>query len=596
MTGMPNSRPSCSLHFPAGAALLVALAAVAAHLPGLLNGFTNWDDDHYLTLNTLVLQLTPAHVWQYFSSFQLGNYHPLTLLAHALWHHVFGLAPLPHHALNLALHAANAVLVLALFDALGMQRPGALIAALLFATNPLQVEVVAWTAQLKTLLATLFFLAALLAYLRRLDDPVPRFPASALALTACSLLAKPAAVLMPVILVLIDRVRGRATGRRVLWEKAPFALLALLSGGVTLFAQQGAFRPATMQPLAHGPFVASHGVLFLLAKAVAPVGLSALYPYPERASGGLPWTFLVAPAALAVLATVLWRLGARSRDVRYGTLFFLAMLAPTLQVIPVGFAHTADRYFYLPSIGLFFLVGRGIDRMATRESGGTVRRRAIAALLLLAVVVSGTLSWRRTSVWHDGVSLWSDVVAKRPSSYVGWGNLGQALATTGNLVLAESAFERALDLAGPRFHRAKILFDRGSARQEAGDQTSADADYSLGLEIDPDNTRVLVNRGNARDALGRPREALEDYARAIALDPGNSLAWYNRGVTLAGLGEHAIAVESFDRALNIDPGYAPGFGHRAKSLAAIGRLQEAAEDLRRAARLESPSPHDRQSK
>jgi tetratricopeptide (TPR) repeat protein len=193
----------------------------------------------------------------------------------------------------------------------------------------------------------------------------------------------------------------------------------------------------------------------------------------------------------------------------------------------------------------------------------------------------------RAAVWESSATLWTDVVVKHPTSYLAWGNLGQALAARGDFASALPCFSRALDLAGGRPHRAKILFDRAAALQEAGDQERADADYTLGLSTDPDNAKVLVNRGNARDALGRPREALADYGRAIELDPENSLAWYNKGVTLAGLGEHAAAVESFDTALRLEPGYAPGFRQRARSLEAIGRRAEAAEDRRRAARLEA---------
>jgi len=584
MTPSPRQDAIRPPPLPAGALVAVALTAVAAHLPALFNGFTNWDDDYYLTLNPLVLQLTPDHVWRYFTSFQLDNYHPLTLLAHALWHNFFGLSPLPHHALNIALHAANAVLVLLLAGALGAGRPGALGAALLFATHPLHVEVVAWTAQLKTLLSTLFFLAALLAYVRRLEGPARGFPTAALVLASCSLLAKPAAVPIPIVLLLIDHHRGRPIDRRALWEKAPFALLALASGALTLLAQEDAMRPTSAQPLSHAPFVAAHGILFLLAKAVAPFGLSALYPYPEAARGGLPWTFVAAPAALALLVAALWRTAARSRDALFGTLFFLTMLAPTLQVIPVGIATTADRYFYLPSIGLCFLAGRSIDRLFIDERSGHLRRAAGLALLM-ATLALGAICCRRALVWEGSVTLWKDVVDKYPDSMMAWGNLGQGLAAQGRLDQAEPAFARALTLAGNRLYRATILFNRAYAFQEAGDLGRALDDYTLGLEIKPFSAPVLVNRGNALDALGRPWDALNDYSLAISLDTENTLAWYNRGVTLAGLGDHVAAVESFDRALRLEPGYAPGYHYRAGSLEALGRLAEAAEDRRRAAQL-----------
>lgn len=588
-TGAARPAEGRFLRSVAGAAALVAAVAVIAHLPGLFNGFTNWDDDHYLTINPLVLHLTPRHLWQYFSSFQLSNYHPLTLLAHGAWHGLFGLAPLPHHALSIALHAANAVLVLALARALGVRGAGQIAAGLLFATHPLQVEVVAWAAQLKTLLATFFFLAALLAYVRGSSGPRPRFPAAALVLTACSLLAKPAAIAAPLILLLADRLLGRRPERRSLWGKAPFALLALLFAVLTLAAQHEAMRSGPEQPFWHGPFVAAHGLLFLSLKALAPFGLSALYPFPEQEGGGLPLPFLLAPLALGLLAAALWRPIHRSPFASFGLFWFLLTIAPTLQLFPVGFAHTADRYFYLPSVGLFLAVGHGIERSLAAAPGGARRRRALGAALAALVLLLTSLSWRRTAVWEDGATLWADVLRSHPSSHIAWGNLGQALAARGELARALPVFERALALAGARRFRAKVLFDRALALQEAGDPERALADYTLSLTVDPGNAEALINRGNALDALGRPGDALADYSRAAAINPGKPLVWHNRGVALAGIGDHHAAVEAFDRALRLDPLFALGYLQRARSLQAVGRSLEAEADLRRARDLEPAS-------
>ena len=550
-------------------AALAALAALAAHVPVLFNGFTNWDDDHYLTLNRLVLRLAPEDLWRLFSSFQLDNYHPLTLLAHAAWHRLFGLAPEAHHALSLALHCANAALVVRLAAALGARRPGALAAGLLFAAHPLHVEVVAWAAQLKTLLATLFFLAALLAYLRRRAAPAPGFPAASLALTVCSLLAKPAAVAAPLLLLLVDRLQGRRLDRERLREKLPFALVALAAGVLTLLAQREALRPAELQPAAHGPLVAAHGVLFLLLKALAPCCLSPFYPYPEPANGGLPAAFLAAPAVLALLTVALWRPLRARPAAAFCACFFLLTLAPALQLVPVGLAHTADRYFYLPSVGLFLLAGFALEEAAAARAGAGARR-ALAVLLCAIVLCWGALSWRRAGVWRDGASLWADVVARHPSSYLGWGNLAQALAARGDLEEALPAFTRALELAGARRYRAKVHFDRALALQEAGDPAAALSDYEAGLAIDARNARVFINRGNALDALGRPLEALADYERSLALDPGDPLAWHNRGVTHAGLGRHAAAVADFERALALDPDAELARLWRERSVRALG--------------------------
>ncbi|HEY5997995.1 MAG TPA: tetratricopeptide repeat protein [bacterium] len=574
---------------PWGAVLALA-ATLLVYLPGLGNGFTNWDDDHYVTANRFVQRLSGANLLHHATSFTAGNYHPLTLAVLSLIHRAFGPDPRAFHAASLLLHCANVALVLRLALRLGAGASAAGIAALLFGVHPLHVESVAWVAEFKDVLSAAFFFAAILAYLQYRDGTRRRlWYGLALASFLLSLLAKPMAVTLPVVLLLCDRLQGRRRDRAALIEKAPFFLLALLFGGVALVSQQSALRSGIFA-LGENLRIAAHGLLFYLAKAIVPTGLSALYQIPRTADGGLPPAFTWAPLVILPLVALAAWWGRRSRTAAFSALFFLVTLLPVLQIVPVGPAAAADRYFYIPSFGLFFAAGQAYAWLGERAARGSRWAGVLLPAGAAAVVLLfGGLARERVGVWKDSLTLWTDAIAKDPASDMAYGYRGMARAAAGDDTAAMADFDRALELGARRRFSAEVYYNRGALHQARGRMAQALADYDRALEIDPRAVRALVNRGNVLDTLGRTAEAVQDYERAMSLAPDDPLPRYNRGLVRQMAGAEEQAVRDYDDALRLDPGFTLALVNRGIAQGRLGRLSAAIDDFTRAAAIEPRS-------
>jgi len=574
---------------PARIAFAAALATLLTYLPMFANGFTNWDDDLYVTANRFVQRLTAENVAHHFTSFTSGNYHPLTLIAHSLICHFFGADPRAFHGVSLLLHLLNVLLVYHLCARLGASALGAGFAALLFGVHPLHVESVAWVSELKDVQSAFFFLAAVAAYLEYSREP-RRSAWYALSLGLCllSLLSKSMGVTLPLVLLLVDFLRGRRVDATALRDKAPFFLLALLFGTLALLSQNSAVRSGDGFGLGENLLVAAHGVLFYLGKAIAPVDLSALYLIPVGVNGRLPPAFTFAPLPLLVLAAAIAALGRRSKTLVFSSLFFLVTLLPVLQIVPVGIAAAADRYFYLPSFGLCFGAGMALQLLAGAQPALSAWRPRLALLgAAVLLLIFAAAAHERIRVWKDSVSLWDDVLAKAPDSYIALGYRGMAHAAAGAVEPALADFQRALDVGGDRLFSAEVYYNRGALLQRRQQYREALADYDRALALDPRAVKALVNRGNVRDTLGRPEEALSDYGAAIAVDPGNPLPYFNRGLVHHRLGDAPQAVFDYGQALERDPWFAPAYEHRSRAYADLGDRRRADADRERARAVSS---------
>ena len=529
---------------------LILAVTFAAYLPSLQNGFTNWDDPYYVTGNPAIRSLSWPAFKLIFSSSVLGQYHPLSVLSFAGDYRFFGLDPRGYHTVNLALHLANTLLVFGVVRLLCGSLTAALAGSLLFGVHPLHVESVAWVAERKDLLCALFFFGALGAYLRHTRAARSgAWYVLALLLLAASLLAKPMGVTFPLVLYLCDYLLERPWGWRTHLEKLPFIALALLFVALTL-SPPGLPRPEQL-PLrftVDNLFVAAYGLIFYLGKAIFPVRLSALYPYPETTAAPLPWRFLLAPVPAVLLGLAVLRSARVARIVPFGALFFTCTLLPVLAV-RIGPHFAADRYFYLPSFGLCYLVGIGFSRLFDGAGHSTRVRAAALAALAFATIAFSLLTWRQTRVWRDTLILWDDVIATYPEPSVAY-------------------------------------LSRGLERFERGDAEGSVGDLTVYLRISPFEASAYKARGTALLKAGRGLEALGDFDRAVSLRPDYAEALNNRGALLAGRGELARAIDDFTRALNANPRYRMALVNRAKARETLGDSAGAAADLEKAGALE----------
>ncbi len=442
----------------AAAVFLVLAVTSAAFRPSLKNGFVNWDDPQYVVENPGIRSLSAAAVGKIFSSFSVANYQPLTLLSYALDYRLSGDDPNGYHATNLGLHLFNGLLVFWLVLLIGGRVWVACLTALLFGVHPLHVESVAWVSARKDVLYGFFFLAALVSYVHYLRRPqARRYYYGSLVLFLFSLLSKATAVTLPLVLLLLDRYPGRTDRKLALADKIPFFVLALVFGGLGFFAQHaaGAVRRPELFNLVDKLLIVPFALAFYLFKTVWPVGLSCLYPYFAFPGNPIFFASLIA-LFVAGLGGAVFAWGRSSRVVAFSSLFFLLTLLPVLQIVPLGRIIVADRYAYLPLLGLFYGFSEGMAWLYARDlrQGGRVVRVFLIVLAAGCVVGLGAMTARRCTVWRDSGTLWRDALLRHPASSIACNNLGVFYAHSGRQEEAARMFRRALAIdpayAGPR--------------------------------------------------------------------------------------------------------------------------------------------------
>ena len=477
---------------------------------------------------------------------------------------------------------SNCLLVFWFIFMLRANVTAAFITALLFGIHPLHVESVAWVSERKDVLCTLFFLAALISYQyyhRKATSPA--LYSLSLLFFLCALLSKAMAITLPCVLLLCDYFNQRAWNRKLLWEKVPFFLLAAIFAAVALYAQHslGGVRNQPSVSLLETMAIAGYGLVFYLAKILVPLNLSCLYPYPNMAQG-LPVSFYAAAMlALVLLAAVAYAVR-YARTISFGALFFLITIAPVLQLVPIGQAMAADRYTYIPAIGLLYLVAEGFARLW--GSGGEAaqkRNRLLLAAAIFTCAMLCVLTWQRCLVWKDGVTLWNDVIRNYPLDPVAYHNRALAFKDAGNYERAIADFTTALSI-NPQFIDA--YNNRGLAYKNKKEFKKALADFDTALSLSPRYAKAWCNRGLTCTVIGEYQRAIADLNQALALDPQFAIACYNRGNAYAAIAENDRAIADYTQALSIDPCYAEAYNNRANLLLKKNAYDQAIADYSQA--------------
>jgi tetratricopeptide (TPR) repeat protein len=533
-----------------------------AFRPALANDFTGYDDPEYVTQNAHVnTGLSAANIEWAFGSAHSNNWHPLTWISHALDCTLFGLRPAGHHAMSLALHIANTLLLfLWLAGLTGAPWRSAVVAGL-FGVHPLHVESAAWVAERKDVLSTFFFLLALLAYSAYSKHPgIARYCLVA-ALFACGLMAKPMLVTFPLVLLLIDRwPLARKDGRRMLLEKLPLLALTGASCAVTLWAQRRGGAVAALDRLPLDLRIANAAVSYVryLAKAAWPVRLAAIYPFPL---GGIPgWKVGASAAAIAAITAACLLLRKRHPWLATGWCWYLVTLIPVIGVVQVGMQAMADRYMYIPMIGLL---------IAVVWEGARLPRPAATCAAVAMLAACSLLMWRQTHVWHDGATLFAHAVTVTEDNFIAHDNLGVEFDRQGRSEEALEQYREAVRIRpGDRIgekNYALAIFSKAQRLFQAGKLDDALPLFREGLRHQPGNSMAHTYAGLivAQDT-SRMAEARLEFEEAVRGDALNVDAHYYLGVIHAAQGDLRGAAREWDTALRINPGFAPARAARAQ--------------------------------
>jgi protein O-mannosyl-transferase len=489
--------------------------------------FINYDDNVYITKNNLIQNgLTIEGLRWAFTTTHAANWHPLSWISHMLDIQLFGLNPRGHHLTNLLFHIANTLLLFLILNRMTKALWQSAFVAALFALHPLHVESVAWVAERKDVLSTLFWMLTMGAYVYYAERPgIPRYFA-VLVLFALGLMAKPMLVTLPFILLLLDfwplrRVSIgpevlQPTGPKYYWvlirplllEKIPLFVLTILSCIVTYVAQEGAVASIEAFPLTIRVSNAFVSYLFYIDKMLWPTDLALLYPHPRE------WPFwLFVGAALPIIAAtyLAFKKAKQFPYLAVGWLWYLGTLVPVIGLVQVGSQTRADRYTYIPLIGLFIIVAWGIPEIL---QGWRYRKEALATASACVLLCLCAITWTQVGYWQNSISLFDHTISVTDRNSIMYNNRGSVYLDSGNYARAIIDFDKASEL---NRNYANPYYNRGMAYGKLGDHARALEEFNTAIAINPKYDMAYYNRGMAYGQLGRFEKAYEDLKTAARM-------------------------------------------------------------------------------
>jgi protein O-mannosyl-transferase len=589
-----------------------------------------YDDIDYVSENPHVLGgLSRDGIIWAFTTGHASNWHPLTWLSHMLDCHLFGRKPGSMHLTNLFLHLANVLLLFTIFKRMtGTLWPSAFVAAA-FALHPMHVESVAWIAERKDVLSTFFLLLTLAAYVSYVKQPSIFRYIVTLVLFAVGLMAKPMLVTLPFLLLLLDywplgrfdrqprrpdpTGDGRATLHRLVIEKNPFFVLAAISSVITFLIQHagGSVANIAIIPLHSRLANAFLSYAKYVGKMFWPQNLAVYYPLDAI-------SFAMAQVAMSILLLlvisilVIW-FGHRRKYLPVGWFWFVGTLLPVIGLVQVGGQAYADRYTYIPYIGLFIMIAWGLSELLSKWPKRDIALGMVAAI---ALATMGTVTYRQVGNWKNGVTLFTHAIEVTQNNYLAHNNRGVDYNERGRLQEAIEDIKEAirikpdytdayynLGIAYGNLTRwqeaidaykqairikpdyAQAYNDLGVAYSSLGRGTEAMEAYTQAIRIKPDYADAYNNLGAAFNGLGRGTEAIEAYKQAIKIKPDNARAYNDLGVAYSSLGRGTEAMEAYTQAIRIKPDYADAYCNLGGTYNELGRLQEAIDAYKRAIKI-----------
>lgn len=514
--------------------LLILVITFIAYLPVLNAGFVNWDDQQYVYENLYITNF--SYLKELLTTPVQGNYHPLTMFTLAINYFISGYEAWSYHLVNLLFHLANTFLVYQF--AKRLSKENAIISvttAVLFGVHPMHVESVAWVSERKDVLYAFFYLLGLISYTKYIDKNSRSNYLLCLLWLIFSLASKPAAVVFPLSMFAIDFFRKRNFSQKLFIEKIPFFVIAAAIGYLTLYYQsaEGTTEGQNYFGFSDRFFFGFYGFLMYLVKLIIPLNLVPFYPFPS-AGETLPLIYYLSPAFFIVVCILCIRTIKNFRVFAFGFSFYLINLILVLQFFMVGSAIIADRYTYIPYIGIFFIIGWMIDKWQNQ-----FLKKAMIYIGIISVFLTA-LSYNQASIWKNSTTLWDHAIKVHPS-FRAFNNRGSVFHNEGN-------HERAIEY------------------------------YNEALKLNKTDAEIYTNRGNAYFKIKKFTEALNDYNAALAIKPDYIFAFSNRGSLYGTMGKFELAIDDLTRVIKKDPSYKSAYPNRATAYLEFGKYNEAIAD------------------
>jgi tetratricopeptide (TPR) repeat protein len=579
---------------------LVSLLTIFVYLPALQNDFVNWDDNEYVYENPYIQSFNLKSIRWMLTSFHAANWHPLTWFSHAIDYAIWGLNPMGHHLTSVIFHGLNTFLVVVLIThlirlknensyQLGYPLIAGAITGLLFGLHPLHVESVAWVSERKDVLYAFFFLLSILMYIKYVSAQQGRkvlFYGLCIGFFILSLMSKPMAVTLPVVLIILDfyplerlNVKGIFTShRKVIAEKLVFLGLSLASSVLTLQAQKSAdaIKPYISIQSGERLLVAIRALIFYLYKMLWPTDLAPLYPYPSGISFFII-EYTISFAAFIIITALCIYSWKKLKVWTVAWAYYFVTLFPVLGIIKVGNQAAADRYMYLPSVGIFLLAGLGITELIRRifrnENKAAVKGVSLIIGFLVISGVTAHLTVKQEKIWKNSMTLWKYELNLFPNSaYQAYYNLGNAYDSLGRIDDAILHYQRALQINPYYLETYNTL---GALYQNHGRIDEAIKQYRAVLKLNSDFPDVYYNLGLAYQSKGLIDRSMEQYELALKLKPDHVKARYNLGNIYQSRGLSDEAIEQYKKVIKLDPLYFEAVSNLAVSYMTKGSLDEA---------------------
>ncbi|MFN8115888.1 MAG: tetratricopeptide repeat protein [Bacteroidia bacterium] len=581
-------------------ALVLSILIVAVYFKLFSANFISWDDGDVVLNNKHVHDFD---IKAFFTNYYVGNYAPISMIGFAIDWLVFHGNAAGHHAMSLLFHIVNGVLVYKLAELILKDNLKALLCAVIFCFHPLQVETVAWVSAKNNLVYSVFFLSGLIYYSKFIIDGIKKHYFYALLFFILSVLSKPSAICFPLVLFLFDHLlKSKLDFKSLIVNKIPFIIVAVILGIATIYTRtEDKFINQNHAYAIHERIgYAGYAILQYIYKFFIPMDLSVIYPYPQNKVLSISVGYLI----LILLVFALYKLyKSSSKIIFFGLLFFIINLLLVLQFIPFGEVLTADRYMYLPIIGISIAL---LSIIPLKE-----KQLKIAGIALM--LVFGSLTFMRASVWKNSISLYSDIIKKYPHSFValnslgaeymltknydmslrylnaainenteyykGYYNRGLLYAQTDRLKNAISDFDKAIALK----QYSKAYVARANAYYILKDFPKAISDAETVLKTDANNPKANYVLANCYDDLNQLDKALGYYNKVISLNAENPLYFMRRAILHGKMQQFQTCLQDLDACTSIDANYAEAYYW--KGVVKVNMKQNPCADLRRALEL-----------
>ena len=551
---------------------------LAAFLSVLGHDFVNWDDDFNLANNKNTALLTWDNIVNIFSDPVIGNYNPLPILTFAIERSIVGLDPTLYHINNLILHLICVFFAYRIFRSLELSPLAALAGALLFGIHPMRVESVAWVTERKDVLFGAFFLSALWYYIQYVRTGyAKKYFYIALGLFLFALFSKIQAVSLPLTMLLVDYYFKRPLKLKLVLEKWSFFLLSLVIGlvGIYFLRQQGSMEDATNYTIFQRLMVGGYTLGVYLAKFIFPYKMSPLYPYPAV----LPPEVYIGPfVGLLILAFIYVAYKKDWRPYLFGFLFFLFNVMFLLQVVGAGQGFLADRFTYIPYMGLIFMVVfAGQQLYASKTDARKFILYGFAAYLLLFFM----LTCKQNQIWQNSDKLWTHVLKYHTNTSLPYRNRANYRRDQGRIDEALTDYNAAIALkpdAALYNSRAKLYFNQQKYQE-------AMSDYNKAIALDSSAGEYFINRGAVYALTGNFQPALQDFNKGLALSPEHANGYKNRSLVYQALQRWEDAYKDVEKYLTMHPEDADLWYEKGRLNNIRNKYQEGLQDLNRAIQL-----------